>query len=94
MPSKGAIRAGMLVVQEVFFTEEREPAKVIDAIAAIIDRETHVAELVEALKSITLLIGNVDHSTGNGANAARMRGQLLNDIRTITDEVLSRMKGE
>ena len=29
------------------------------------------------------LIGNVDHSTGNGENAAKMRGDLLNDIRSI-----------
>ena len=44
--------AGMLVVQEVFFTEEREPAKVIDAIAAIIDRKTGIAEAIKIIEEL------------------------------------------
>lgn len=37
-----------------------------------------------ALREIAGLIGNVDHSIGNGGNAAKMRGELLNDIRAMT----------
>lgn len=43
---------------------------------------------VEAVKTICQLLGNVDHSKGNGANSAKMRGELLNDIRTIAQTVL------
>lgn len=37
----------------------------------------------EKLTNILGLIGNVDHSKGNGPNSAKLRGDLLNDIRTI-----------
>lgn len=40
------------------------------------------------LREIAGLIGNVDHSTGNGVNAAKMRGDLLNDIRAMALAVL------
>jgi hypothetical protein len=36
-----------------------------------------------SLEKILRLIGNVDHTKGNGPNAAIYRGMLLNDIRTI-----------
>jgi hypothetical protein len=35
------------------------------------------------VKDVLGLIGNVDHSIGNGSNAAKLRGEMLNDIRTI-----------
>lgn len=41
-----------------------------------------------ALKVILLLIGNVDHSKGHGEHSARMRGELLNDIRDIARKAL------
>jgi hypothetical protein len=40
-------------------------------------------DAMNTLKSIAQLIGNVDHSRGNGSNAANMRGELLNDIRRM-----------
>jgi hypothetical protein len=40
------------------------------------------------LETIKMLIGNVDHSKGNGVNSAKMRGELLNDIRDIIDQCL------
>jgi hypothetical protein len=45
-------------------------------------------EAINTLRSIAELIGNVDHSKGNGGNAAKMRGELLNDIRTMALAVL------
>src|SRR4051794_10618464 len=42
------------------------------------------------MEFILSLIGNVDHSTGNGENSARMRGELLNDIRAIIKAELRR----
>jgi hypothetical protein len=45
-------------------------------------------EAINTLRSIAELIGNVDHSKGNGGNAAKMRGDLLNDIRTMALAVL------
>ncbi len=40
----------------------------------------------DALTSILGLLGNVDHSIGNGANSAKYRGDLLNSIRAIAKE--------
>lgn len=37
----------------------------------------------DPLKAIIAAIGNVDHSKGNGANSAKIRGDLLNDIRAM-----------
>jgi hypothetical protein len=45
-------------------------------------------EAITTLKTIVGLIGNVDHSKGNGGNAAKMRGDLLNDIRAMALTVL------
>jgi hypothetical protein len=45
-------------------------------------------EAINTLRSIAELIGNVDHSRGNGGNSAKMRGELLNDIRTMALAVL------
>lgn len=39
------------------------------------------------LDQINLLIGNVDHSKGNGSKSAKMRGQLLNDIRDMINSL-------
>jgi hypothetical protein len=39
------------------------------------------------------MLGNVDHSQGNGPNAAKMGGEMLNDIRDILRAALSE-KGE
>lgn len=46
-------------------------------------------KLAFAHKTILQLIGNVDHSTGHGANSARMRGDLLNSIRDICTQALT-----
>jgi hypothetical protein len=46
--------------------------------ARVIDHDA-----ISTLQAIVQLIGNVDHSKGNGGNAAQMRGELLNDIRTM-----------
>lgn len=45
-------------------------------------------DVIAAMSAILSLIGNVDHSKGNGPNAAEMRGHLLNDIRTIATVAL------
>lgn len=37
------------------------------------------------LASILGMIGNVDHSVGNGSNSAKMRGDTLNSIRAIAN---------
>lgn len=42
-----------------------------------------------ALQVILMLLGNVDHSIGNGPYSAKMRGDLLNDIRDICNEALN-----
>ncbi len=39
-----------------------------------------------ALQTILALLGNVDHSVGNGERSAKMRGDKLNDIRLIAQE--------
>ena len=36
-----------------------------------------------SIKAVLGIIGNVDHSTGNGPNAAKMRGETLNFIRSM-----------
>ena len=45
--------------------------------------------LKSAVDGVLSLIGNVDHSTGNGPNSAKMRGELLNDIRTILSKAVT-----
>lgn len=40
----------------------------------------------DALKAILALVGNVNHSTGHGPHAAKLRGDLLNDIRRVAQE--------
>lgn len=50
--------------------------------------KARIAKLETTLKCVVGLIGNVDHSKGNGANSAKMRGDLLNDLRTISSEAL------
>ncbi len=51
-------------------------------------------ELVGTINQILQLIGNVDHSIGNGAFSAQMRGELLNDIRLIAQEAIQKAKGD
>lgn len=46
--------------------------------------------IVDALQSISALIGNVDHSIGHGERSAKMRGGLLNDIRSIANKALKK----
>lgn len=45
--------------------------------------------MTDALACIISLIGNVDHSKGNGPNSALMRGELLNDIRDIAKAAIA-----
>lgn len=94
MATTGAMKAARQIVEicEGEFVDDY-PDTITDY-AAIIDRETGAGELVEALNAITALIGNVDHSTGNGANSAKMRGEMLNDIREVARAVLAKYKGE
>jgi hypothetical protein len=47
-------------------------------------------DLVKALQVISFTIGNIDHSTGHGENSARMRGEILNDIRKISKAALAK----
>lgn len=49
-------------------------------------------DLLKACKSITGLIGNVDHSTGNGENSARTRGHMLNDIGDMAKAAIAKAK--
>lgn len=51
-------------------------------------------DLIGVLKTISGMLGNVDHSQGNGPNAAKMRGQLLNDFRSMADEVIRKATTE
>lgn len=46
------------------------------------------ADHARTLRAILALIGNVDHATGNGANAAKMRGDMLNGIRGLVTAAL------
>lgn len=48
-------------------------------------------DLRNTLADIKTLIGNVDHTKGNGTNAAKLRGQMLNDIRLIATATLGRI---
>lgn len=50
-------------------------------------------DLLTACKTILALIGNVDHSTGNGARSAKMRGDLLNSIREIARNAAAKAEG-
>lgn len=43
---------------------------------------------LDALANIRAMIGNVDHTKGNGPNSAEYRGGLLNDIRDIVTRAL------
>lgn len=59
------------------------------AAAAQLDKDAErVPDVLTAMAAIVALTGNVDHSKGNGPNAAEMRGHLLNDIRTIATVAL------
>lgn len=51
---------------------------------------------LNALRTILSLLGNIDHSVGNGPNSAKMRGDKLNDIRLIAQEgiTLTEQAGE
>lgn len=48
-------------------------------------------KFVEDSKAILATLGNVDHSKGNGANAAKMRGELLNAIRSTLGQRLGNL---
>ncbi len=51
--------------------------------------EKALKELKNRIASVLFLIGNVDHSKGHGFHSAEVRGNLLNDIRTIlTEEII------
>lgn len=40
------------------------------------------------LKQILSLIGNVDHGSGHGVNAARLRGDMLMSIKELAETAL------
>lgn len=50
-------------------------------------------EMLEALKGILSLLGNVDHSKGGGENTARLYGGMLESIREIASEVIAKAEG-
>ena len=52
-------------------------------------RDDLLRQAIDALRVINGMIGNVDHSVGNGENSARVRGGLLNDFREISAAVLT-----
>ena len=52
------------------------------------DLAIRASSFKRTLGTISNLIGNVDHSKGNSPNSAKVRGQLLNDIRDIVNEQL------
>lgn len=47
-------------------------------------------DLFSTCNSILFMIGNIDHSIGNGEHSAKLRGDLLNDIRTLLKSALDR----
>ncbi len=49
-----------------------------------------ISRLRSSFYSITNMIGNVNHKIGNGSDAARMRGELLNNIRRIANDALKK----
>lgn len=49
---------------------------------------------IKALKAILSLLGNVDHASGNGPNAAKLRGDMLNDIRLIAVQGIAPIKSD
>ena len=51
--------------------------------------EDLLRQAIDVLRVINGMIGNVDHSVGNGENSARVRGGLLNDFREISAAVLT-----
>jgi len=42
-----------------------------------------VCESENCMAGILGMLGNVDHSIGNGVQAAKLRGDMLNDIRSL-----------
>lgn len=52
-----------------------------------------VPDMLRTLQACLLFIGNVDHSTGHGANSAKLRGELLNSIRDTIKPVIEKAKG-
>lgn len=60
----------------------------LDAAAQLDKDAERFPDVIAAMSAIVSLTGNVDHSKGNGPNAAEMRGHLLNDIRTIATVAL------
>jgi hypothetical protein len=61
---------------------------------ALTASEAEVGRLRLSMAAIKGLVGNVDHSKGHGANAAEMRGNMLNDIRDMASAALSPVGGE
>lgn len=57
-----------------------------------LDLEAQRDALLEACESINGFIGNVDHSTGHGENAARMRGNMLMGIKKIIEAAIAKTK--
>lgn len=47
-----------------------------------------LTKLKDICSDVLQLIGNVDHSIGNGPNSAKTRGELLNDVRKILTEYM------
>lgn len=54
------------------------------------EEKTH--ELLSTVEWVIQFIGNVDHSIGNGPNAAKLRGDKLNDIREVLKEARENFK--
>jgi hypothetical protein len=50
-------------------------------------------EMLEALKDITSLLGNVDHSRGGGENTARLYGGMLESIRELAGAAIAKAEG-
>jgi len=58
--------------------------RLVDTLEA--ERSSSPTFLKQRIAIVLSLIGNVDHSIGNGPKAAKVRGEKLNDIRLILSE--------
>lgn len=76
-----------LAIEAYLSLPDRE--KLQDDVLAVLNATAQQNDqLISAFQFILALIGNVDHTKGNGENLALMRGEMLGDIRAISNAAI------
>ena len=78
-------------VGRIFGTCAKHTAKELVRRWNAFEKDGLVDELVKTYLGIVSIIGNVDHSQGHGENSAKMRGEMLIDIRDLVQAAIAKV---